>query len=149
MFKFSLHFFRPEEGDLHDSFGSATVLKSAKVTSRNLRMREPNRVVQPSSELSVASVCTLSLASACHSAARYNNCIRTVLYGSSRSPSNTGIAHCTFIGHCFHGARKRFAIPVAGPRSHGRRVSSSRIYYLEIAVLYPIQRLEPAETYLG
>ena len=84
---------------MRDSFGSATVLKSAKVTSRNFRMREPNRVVQPSSKLSVALECTLSLASACHSAARYNSCMRRVLYGSSRSPSNTGIAHCIFIGH--------------------------------------------------
>src|SRR6267154_3706995 len=50
--------------------------------------------VMESKKSRVGSVCMRSLASACHSAWRYNNIITISLWWEGNRPSNAGIAHC-------------------------------------------------------
>ena len=75
------------------SRGSSTVLNWAQVRSRNCRINWPNSVVNSSSKSKVLSQCIRSLARACHFSVRYRSFMRRLLWGSSRRPSNEGIAH--------------------------------------------------------
>ncbi len=75
------------------SDGSSTVSKHEQVCRANLRIWVPSSFVDWSSQSSVPSVCRRSLAKVCHSANVKSNWRMLLLWGLSRSPSKTGIAH--------------------------------------------------------
>ena len=82
------------------SQGSSMAWNCKQVWSRNCLMRAPNSVVRSSKCSNVDWLCILSFAKLCHSAVLYNNFIRCLLWGSSRSPSNAGMEHWVRVSVC-------------------------------------------------
>lgn len=75
------------------SLESSVVLKAAHVCTVNRRRRTPRSMVTCSNEVSVCSVCTLSFAYACQQPMTNRRSRISLLWGSGRSPSSTGIIH--------------------------------------------------------
>lgn len=126
MFESSGFLFPQADGDLRGSRGRTTVLNTMSVVSLNLRINWPRWNVHFSSKSRVAAVCISRFASACHSAARLSGSMRAVLYGSSRRPSKTGMAHYTWVDK--QGVKAISIVsPVICPRSPRVSISSAHV----------------------
>ena len=130
------------------SRGSSTVLNWAQVRSRNCRINWPNSVVNSSSKSKVLSECIQSLARACHSAVRYRSFMRRLLWGSSRRPSNEGIAHYEWLKNKSKKTKTEDKVlPAEGPQSRVLPISSFLMNLLQRYEWYCVQKLKSIYNY--